>query len=355
MSRYIIVTGDFNPWGGMDRANYELARFLAERGDTVHLIAHRVDLLLAKHPQIVVHPIGRPWGSHLLGAPLLDAAGRRCKRQLSDWRRANLQASMIVNGGNCQGTDINWVHYVHAAWHSQAANVGSIRRLKGAFSDRYFAAAERDVIPQARIVLANSERTRRDLMDRLKIHEDRIHVVYYGTDSNSLQPATARERHETRGQMEWPADRPLVAFVGALGDERKGFDTAYVAWKTLCEARTWDADLIVIGSGRSVPQWQTLARQDGLASRILFLGFRRDVPRLLGACDALIAPARYEAYGLGVHEAVCCGLPAIVSRCAGVAERYPSDLDDLLLDDPNDTDELIARLLHWRKDRKSVV
>jgi glycosyltransferase involved in cell wall biosynthesis len=61
-----------------------------------------------------------------------------------------------------------------------------------------------------------------------------------------------------------------------------------------------------------------------------------------------VAPARYEAYGAGVHEALCCGLPAIVSSTAGVAERYPSSLRPLLLDDPNSASELAARLRHWR-------
>ncbi len=81
-----------------------------------------------------------------------------------------------------------------------------------------------------------------------------------------------------------------------------------------------------------------------------FLGFRRDVPALLAAGDVLVHPARYEAYGLAVHEALCRGLPAIVSATAGVAERYPEDLRQLLLTDPESVTELIARLRQWRTD-----
>jgi glycosyltransferase involved in cell wall biosynthesis len=74
------------------------------------------------------------------------------------------------------------------------------------------------------------------------------------------------------------------------------------------------------------------------------LGFRDDVPRLMRAADALVSPTRYEAYGLGVHEALCCGLPAILSADAGVAERYPAELRDLLVPDPNDAMDLSHRL-----------
>ena len=68
----------------------------------------------------------------------------------------------------------------------------------------------------------------------------------------------------------------------------------------------------------------------------------------MAAADLLLAPTRYEAYGLGVHEALCTGLPALVSRTAGVAERYPPELQELLLDDPNDVGELVRRLEDWR-------
>ena len=343
MSPFVIVTGDFTPWGGMDRANYELARHLAGHGDTVHLVAHRVDPELAAHRNVVVHRVARPGGSHLLGAPLLDRAGRRCSRETSP------NGHTVVNGGNCHWTDINWVHYVHAAWQSQTNSIGPVRRWKNAISHRCFAAAERSVVPQARLVIANSERTRDDLVRHLGAHEDRIQVVYYGTDPQTLRPANSDERSSTREEFEWPTDRPLVAFVGALGDERKGFDTAYAAWRSLCRRRAWDADLIVMGTGRSLVDWQRRVAADGLSARVRLLGFRHDVPRLLRACDALIAPTRYEAYGLGVHEALCCGLPAIVSRRAGVAERYPDDLAELLLDDSDDAEELVLRLLNWRR------
>ena len=59
---------------------------------------------------------------------------------------------------------------------------------------------------------------------------------------------------------------------------------------------------------------------------VRFLGYRKDLAQLLQASDALIAPTRYDSYGLGVHEALCCGLPALVSAGAGVAERYPERL-----------------------------
>ena len=85
-----------------------------------------------------------------------------------------------------------------------------------------------------------------------------------------------------------------------------------------------------------------------MSDRMLFLGFRSDVPRVLAALDALVHPARYEAYGLSAHEAICRGLPTLVTASAGVAERYPDGLRELLITDPDDARELAERLLAWR-------
>jgi len=76
-----------------------------------------------------------------------------------------------------------------------------------------------------------------------------------------------------------------------------------------------------------------------------------DVPDILAACDALAAPTRYEPYGLGVHEALCCGLPSIVSADSGVAERFTPELSGLLLHDPDSPAELVERLDRWRGQR----
>jgi glycosyltransferase involved in cell wall biosynthesis len=160
----------------------------------------------------------------------------------------------------------------------------------------------------------------------------------------------AAGREAAKADLSQPPGRPLVGFVGALGDRRKGFDTLFGAWCRLCGCRNWDADLIVVGEGAELPAWRRRAEEAGVGDRIRFAGFRTDVPEILAALDALVHPARYEAYGLSVREALCRGVPTLVSASAGVAEHYPPALGDLLIADPNDPEELCAKLLAWRRD-----
>ena len=344
---FALVSGDFVKTGGMDRANYALASYLARRGRTVHLASHRADQEILNEGKVTLHRVAKPLNSYLLAEPMLARAGRRLA--------SNVAASggrVVVNGGNCDWPDVNWVHYVHAAWPPVGTG-GRPRRLKRAISHWKAVIDERRALTRARVVVANSERTRTALIDRLGIDPDRVKTVYYGTDATQFRPPSEEERVQARSRLNVLDDRPIVAFVGALGDRRKGLDTVLDAWRSLAKGTSWDARLIVIGAGPGLEALRGDAQSRG--ETIEYLGFRRDVPDLLKGCDVLVSPTRYEAYGLNVHEALCCGLPALVSQGAGVAERYPENLQGLLLPDPDDPAELARRLLAWRENRREVV
>lgn len=337
---WLIVTGDFTPTGGMDRANHALASYLLREGREVHLVAHRVAYDL-RALGAEVHLVPKPLGSYFLAEPLLDRAGRRWARRL-----APRGAHVVVNGGNCLAEGTCWVHYVHAAWAPPRA--AGLRRGKAAWHRARALRTERAAVERARLLISNSERTTRDLVGRLGVSEGRIERIYLGVEADRFRPPSSSERQALRSRHGW--SRPVALFVGGLGDRRKGFDRALAAWAERAQDPQWDLDLVHVGGGPGLPHWQERVAELGLAQRVRFLGFREDVPDLLQAADLLVSPVRYEPYGLGVHEALACGLPAIVSRSAGVAERYSPELRGLLLNDPEDTAELLSRVDAWRRE-----
>jgi glycosyltransferase involved in cell wall biosynthesis len=342
MRPWLLVAGDFAPYGGMDMANFALARHLARAGP-VHLVAHHVSPDLAALANVRVHSAPRPFGVHRFGEPILRATAGRVQRSL-----AADHPCTVANGGNADLGDLNWVHYVHAAFEPVAAGLSS--RLKLAWTHRQYVADERQALARARLVICNSNRTADDVVRLADVARDRTRVIYYGIDQAAFGAVDAGEREAARRTLGLPVTRRLALFVGALGDRRKGFDTLFGAWQALCQRTNWDVDLVVAGTGAELEAWRTRAARGLPEGRMRFLGFRRDMPAVFAACDVLIHPARYEAYGLGVHEALCRGLPAIVTATAGVAERYPADLDSLLLQDPDSETELTERLAAWRED-----
>jgi glycosyltransferase involved in cell wall biosynthesis len=241
------------------------------------------------------------------------------------------------------------VHYLHAA-HAPHTN-GSLRTsISSSVGRRYYLARERAAVAQAVLVICNSDRTATDVERHYGVDRSRLRVVYYGVDAQAFAPPTPDERAQARQALGLAGDRPAAVFIGALGDRRKGFDVLFEAWRSLTRDAAWDVDLLIAGTGGERDAWIARTRDAGLESRVRFLGFRPDVANVLAACDLLVHPARYEAYGLGVHEAICRGLPAIVTAGCGIAERYPAELADLIVPDPPAVHPLVAALRGWRRD-----
>ncbi len=340
----LIVTGDLSPLGGMDAGNLALADYLARSGEfEVHVVAHNVCSNFREREPIVFHRVTKLFGSNLLSAPLLDRAGRRWGNKI-----LSTGGRVIVNGGNCDVRDVNWVHYVHAAYATTMTG-STARKLHHESGRNYFMSTERERVPPSRIVIVNSERTRRDLQERLGVTNDKIKTVYYGCDPSRFEVVADSAKKEARRKLGLSLSTPLALFVGALGDRRKGFDLLFDAWGELCKRPAWDVNLMVVGAGSELDAWRTRTNSAGLQDRIVFLGFRDDVPELMKTADVLIHPARYEAYGLAVQEALCTGIPALVSRDAGVAERYGTDLYELLIPTPLKADGVADRMSHWRQ------
>jgi glycosyltransferase involved in cell wall biosynthesis len=274
----------------------------------------------------------------------LDRCGRRIALALC---RGGRRVLVVGNGGNSLRADISWVHSVHHAWPCVDSGAPLWFRAKNRVLKSWARDREMRAIPAARIVIANSERTKRDLVSHLSVRPERIHTVYLGS-ARDWVPADAEGRRRCRLEWSRNPDRPLVVLIGALGhDANKGVDTLLAAWRKLSTMDGWDAELVIAGAG-DTSRWQTAA--DACGGAVRFIGFTNRVGELLNAADLLVSPVRYEAYGLAVHEALCRGVPVIVSRSAGIAERFPADLDELLLADPVDEHDLAEKLLGWRSD-----
>jgi glycosyltransferase involved in cell wall biosynthesis len=340
MAAWLIVAGDIAPPGGMDRANHALASFLAREGRDVHLVAHRVAPDLASRANVTVHHVPRPAG-HLAGAPWLARTAERWARRLGPRTR------LLGNGGNCTLRSVTWIHFVHAACDPVVA--GSLRtRVSAAVGRPYYLARERAALSRAALAICNSARTAGDVQRLFGMDAARTRVVQYGTDAAAFGPVTPEERRTARAALGWDAGRPVALFIGALGDRRKGFDVLFDAWRSLCEEAAWDVDLAVAGAGGEAAAWQARAARAGLGARIRFLSYRGDIERVIAAADVLVHPSRYEPYGLGVHEAICRGLPAIVCSGAGVAEQFDERTRPMLVTDPPRADAIVEALRRWR-------
>jgi len=95
----------------------------------------------------------------------------------------------------------------------------------------------------------------------------------------------------------------------------------------------------------------------GVAERLVFTGFRTDVPRLMAACDVICHTSRVpEPFGLVVIEAMALGRPTIATRGGGPSEIIASPSQGTLVppDDPGALARAVSELIEDPERRRRM-
>ncbi len=133
-------------------------------------------------------------------------------------------------------------------------------------------------------------------------------------------------------------------FILALGrlHENKAFDTLIRALGEIP-----DVYLVVAGEGPEHDALMELATNLGVRPRIRMLGWRDDIPALLGACDVFVCPSRHEPLGNVVIEAWAQGRPVVAAKSEGPRVLIRDGEDGLLcpIDDASAMADAIKKVL----------
>jgi glycosyltransferase involved in cell wall biosynthesis len=328
----VLITHELSRTDGQGRVNLHLAHYLLARGHTVHAIARHVDPALRDLAGFSMTRVPVPRRPYLLEAPLFMLfAGLALRR--------TPRAAIRVNNGTASlaRAQVNYCHYCHAAFRhvSRGAAHGLVGRLRHGYQracTTVNALAERYVYRRrSETIIAISTRIRDELVQAAGVDPGRIQVVRNGVDPDEFRPPhDPAERAALRRHLAVPAG-PLVLFAGDLRSPRKGLSTLLRALSLLPEP----VMLLVAGDARGSPFVEE-ARTLGLAERVMFLGFRRDMPLLMRAADLFAFPALYEPFSLVVLEAMASGLPVVTTTAAGASELIIQGVNGVALEDPDD-------------------
>lgn len=115
-----------------------------------------------------------------------------------------------------------------------------------------------------------------------------------------------------------PPGAPVAVMVARM-DEGKGHAAAIAAWPSVL-SRVPEAYLLFVGSGPAEPELNRQAVELGIAFRVIFAGFRSDVPALLRASTLAVLSSESEALPTTLIEAAACGRATVATRVGGVPE-----------------------------------
>lgn len=193
-----------------------------------------------------------------------------------------------------------------------------------------------------------------DYQHAKKLHAKRCYYIPgIGVDFSKFDSINKEEeRKKYRSEFDFSCEDFVLITVGELS-VRKNQIVVLRAIKNLSNN---NIKLILCGEGDQEEFLRKTCKELGIDSQVKFLGFRRDVPKVLCAADLFIFPSLWEGLGLAGIEAMYSGLPIIGSDRQGIKDYVINEKTGLLFC-PNDDKLLgkhIERLMEDEEYRKDL-
>ena len=114
-------------------------------------------------------------------------------------------------------------------------------------------------------------------------------------------------------------------------------------------------NLTLPGDDAAKETLKSLASECGVTDRVIFGGFRKDVPIALASSDIFLFPSWYEAFSLATIEAAACGLPIVATSINGTEDFIqPGITGEFVKSDPKHIAQVIDPLIQNAQKRTEM-
>jgi glycosyltransferase involved in cell wall biosynthesis len=191
-----------------------------------------------------------------------------------------------------------------------------------------------------------SEEVKKDLIGYGVAAPEKIAVIPLGFDLEPfLGPST--RRGEFRRELGLGREVKLVGIVGRLfpiKNHRLFLDAA-----AKIAAANPAARFVIVGDGALRPALERQAEELGMADRVLFTGWRRDLPRIYADLDVLAVSSDNEGTPVSAIEAMAAGCPVVAARVGGLPDLIEDNKTGRLVP-PRDAAALATAILELLDD-----
>jgi glycosyltransferase involved in cell wall biosynthesis len=179
-----------------------------------------------------------------------------------------------------------------------------------------------------------SEAVRRSVSSRIGGDTARYAIIPFGLDMRQF----STDNVATRRELGLQEGGPVIGTVCRLVEPKKGLRVLLAAMANLKRlGGAPGCQLLIVGDGPARVMLQELSERLEIDPWVVFLGIRRDIPRVLPVMQAFVLPSLYEGFGISILEAMAVGIPVIATSVGGIPEFVTHDVTGLLVEPGNVT------------------
>ena len=218
-----------------------------------------------------------------------------------------------------------WVATNHV-WHSLSRTL------------RFYESVDAFVLRFATRVVAVSREIRQDLIST-SIRPAYIRVIHNGIDIDRFR--RSRSTKTLRATLGIHDDDVVVTIIGRLSPE-KGHKTFLQAAKEVSSNRN-HVKFLIVGDGPIGEELRAEVARLNLEGRVIFTGFRNDMPDVYGLSDIMVNASTIEGLPMTILEAMASNVPVIATPAGGTPDVIRDEETGLLFD-AHDVNALKTRI-----------
>ncbi len=199
-------------------------------------------------------------------------------------------------------------------------------------------------------IIAVSAQVKTDLVRYEVARSEKISVIPLGLE---LKPFldSAEHRDVFRRELGLENGARLIGIVGRLfpiKNHRLFLDAA-----ALVAGEEEHARFVVVGDGTLRPEMEEHARRLGIADRVIFTGWRRDLPRVYPDLDVLVVSSKNEGTPVSAIEAMASGRPVVATSVGGLPDLIDDEKTGCLVPS-EDASALAAAIVRVLRDPEAA-
>ncbi len=215
-------------------------------------------------------------------------------------------------------------HDAHsAAVGSVAASLAKVpfriitRRVDFPLKKNYF--SRRKYMKNIDVIIAISEGVKKVLVEG-GVDPENVEVISSGIDFSSFEEDSLAltSKDYLHREFSFEVDDYLVGIVAHLADH-KGHQYLIQATKIL-KQQAPKIKTIIVGEGPLSMELDRQAKELDVEDIVFFLGFRKDIPKILSSLDLFVLSSHLEGMGSSILDAMASRLPVVATKVGGIPE-----------------------------------
>lgn len=176
-------------------------------------------------------------------------------------------------------------------------------------------------------------------------------VIYNAPSPEFFLDTDLEARAAVRREFAIKDDELLIGSVGNFSR----FKGIIHLLEALLKINSEKVKVLLVGAdyGRQKEEYNRFLEDSALRSKILFPGFREDIPRILDALDLFVFPSTEEVDPIALSEAMAKGKPVIASIIGGIPEKIEDGVNGFLVL-PADSEALAQKISYCLENRDQI-